>query len=112
MARMMTRLLRSFLGLLLMSVAISGSSQEIQKSDPGLNQIVPANAKLERVATGFNKWTEGPAWTRDGSLRHAAFISLRDDNGQRRQPASADPNNAPATLDPNELTRLCLLGLH
>ena len=39
-------------------------------------------------------------------------ISLRDDNGQRRQPTSADPNNAPATLDPNELTRLCLIGLH
>ena len=75
MARMMTRLLRSFLGLLLMSVAISGSSQEIQKSDPGLNQIVPANAKLERVATGFNKWTEGPAWTRDGSLMFAEIPS-------------------------------------
>jgi len=75
MVRMMTRRVRSLLGLLLMSVAISGSSQEIQKSDPGLDQIVPANAKLERVATGFNKWTEGPAWTRDGSLMFAEIPS-------------------------------------
>jgi gluconolactonase len=54
-----------------MAVAISGGSQEIQKLDPALDQIVPANAKLERVATGFDKWTEGPAWTREGSLMFA-----------------------------------------
>jgi gluconolactonase len=54
-----------------MAIPISGSSQEIQKFDPALDQIVPAKARLERVATGFNKWTEGPAWTRDGSLMFA-----------------------------------------
>ena len=71
MARMKTRLLRSFIGLTLMTVAISGISQEIQKLDPALDQIVPAKATLERVATGFDKWTEGPAWTREGSLMFA-----------------------------------------
>ena len=54
-----------------MTAAISGISQEIQKLDPALDQIVPAKATLERVATGFNKWTEGPAWTREGSLMFA-----------------------------------------
>src|SRR6185503_1501438 len=43
------------------------STQEIQRLDPALDQLVPANAKLERVATGFDKWTEGPVWTRDES---------------------------------------------
>src|SRR5579859_2279403 len=71
MARMKTRLLRSFIGLTLMTAAISGISQEIQKLDPALDQIVPAKATLERVATGFDKWTEGPAWTREGSLMFA-----------------------------------------
>jgi len=56
---------------MLMTAAVSGISQEIQKLDPALDQIVPAKATLERVATGFNKWTEGPAWTREGSLMFA-----------------------------------------
>jgi len=56
---------------MLMTAAISGISQEIQKLDPALDQIVPTKATLERVATGFNKWTEGPAWTREGSLMFA-----------------------------------------
>lgn len=29
--------------------------QEIQRLDPTVDQLVPANAKLERVATGFDK---------------------------------------------------------
>lgn len=43
-------------------------SQEIQRLDPAANQLIPDNAKLERVATGFDKWTEGPVWTHEGSL--------------------------------------------
>ncbi len=68
---MKTCLPRLFIGLMFMTAAISGISQEIQKLDPALDQIVPAKATLERVATGFNKWTEGPAWTREGSLMFA-----------------------------------------
>src|SRR5215475_4379211 len=50
-------------------------SQEIQRLDPAFDQLVPSNAKLERVATGFNKWTEGPVWTREGSLLFAVIPS-------------------------------------
>ena len=32
---------------------------------------MPAGAKAERIATGMNKWTEGPVWTRDGRLLFA-----------------------------------------
>ena len=66
----------TFLKCSLLAVSIVGtilcvSAQEIQKLDPALDQIVPANAKLERVAQGFDKWTEGPVWTRQGSLLFA-----------------------------------------
>jgi gluconolactonase len=46
-------------------------SQEIQRLDPSLDHIVSADTKLERVATGFDKWTEGPVWTRQGTLLFA-----------------------------------------
>ena len=46
-------------------------AQEIQRLDPAANQLVPVTAKLERVATGFDKWTEGPVWTHEGSLLFA-----------------------------------------
>jgi gluconolactonase len=59
----------------LAAVVPSALSQEIQKLDPSLDLIVPANATLERMATGFNKWTEGPVWTREGSLLFAEIPS-------------------------------------
>jgi gluconolactonase len=46
-------------------------SQEIQKLDPSLDSFIAPDAKLERIATGFNKWTEGPVWTREGILLFA-----------------------------------------
>jgi len=47
--------------------------QEIERLDPIVNQLVPANAKPERVATGFDKWTEGPVWTPAGTLLFAVI---------------------------------------
>ena len=46
-------------------------SQGIQRLDPSVNKLVPSAAVLEKVATGFNKWTEGPVWTREGFLMFA-----------------------------------------
>src|SRR5499433_714845 len=56
---------------ILAASASSSFSQEVEKLDPAVDDIVPRDAKLERVATGFNKWTEGPVWTRAGSLLFA-----------------------------------------
>jgi gluconolactonase len=50
------------------AIAAPAYSQEVQKLDPALDQIVAPDVKAEKVAGGFNKWTEGPAWTRQGSL--------------------------------------------
>ena len=57
--------------LVLTVTASSSGAQEIQQLDPSLAHIVAAQATLERVATGFDKWTEGPVWTREGSLLFA-----------------------------------------
>lgn len=56
-----------------LAAPITAISQEIQRLDPALDQLVPANAKLERVATGFDKWTEGPVWTHEGSILFAVI---------------------------------------
>jgi gluconolactonase len=56
--------------VLVLSVA-AASAQTVEKLDPALDQLVAADAAVERVATGFNKWTEGPVWTRSGVLLFA-----------------------------------------
>jgi gluconolactonase len=61
----------SLLALLITSATASLFSQDIQKLDPALDRLVAPGAKLERVATGFDKWTEGPVWTHQGSLLFA-----------------------------------------
>lgn len=61
----------SLLTMILTAATVPAFSQEIQMLDPAFDHIVPADAKLERVANGFNKWTEGPVWTREGTLLFA-----------------------------------------
>lgn len=46
---------------------------KIDRLDPGIDEIVPKDAKLEKIATGF-KWVEGPVWL-DGSLYFAEIPS-------------------------------------
>jgi gluconolactonase len=46
----------------------------IERLDPTLDLIVPAQAKLEKVATGFT-WTEGPVWIQSGYLMFADIPS-------------------------------------
>jgi gluconolactonase len=60
-----------FIALVFLAAGTVAGAQEIQRLDPSLDQIVPAHATLERVAGGFNKWTEGPVWTRQASLLFA-----------------------------------------
>src|SRR5260370_20289415 len=53
------------------ALTVSALAQDIQRLDPALDQLVGPDAKLERIATGFNKWTEGPVWTHEGTLLFA-----------------------------------------
>src|ERR1700739_3277065 len=72
--RTMTSIAIQRLFLLVVSAAVfsvSAFAQDIQKLDPALEQLVGPDSKLERIATGFNKWTEGPVWTHEGTLLFA-----------------------------------------
>ncbi len=61
----------SVLCAMIVAIAMCASSQVVEKLDPSLDSIVASDAQLEKVATGFNKWTEGPVWTHEGSLLFA-----------------------------------------
>lgn len=74
---------------LMFTAAVSaGFSQEIQRLDASVDQLVPANAALEKVATGFDKWTEGPVWTRKGTLLFAEIPANNIDQWTPGQSAS------------------------
>lgn len=68
------RILSVFTVLALVAISLPAFCQKVVTLDPAFNQIAPANAKLEQVASGFNKWTEGPVWVR-GSLFFAEIPS-------------------------------------
>ena len=55
----------------LLTAAVPVPAQDVQKLDPALDQLIDPHASIERVATGFNKWTEGPVWTHDQFLLFA-----------------------------------------
>jgi gluconolactonase len=47
---------------------------KVDRLDGGLDALVPANATIERVATGFT-WVEGPIWIPSGYLLFAEITS-------------------------------------
>jgi gluconolactonase len=47
--------------------AIEEQPLDIERIDSRINELVPADTELERIAGGF-EFTEGPVWTRDGAL--------------------------------------------
>src|SRR6266576_2759968 len=47
---------------------------KVDRMDKGIDMIVPANATIERVATGFT-WVEGPIWIPAGYLLFAEITS-------------------------------------
>jgi hypothetical protein len=62
------------------------ADHRIQRHEPTLNQLIETDTSVERIATGFNKWTEGPVWTRAQSLFFAeipgnSIIEWHDSQG-------------------------------
>lgn len=68
---MKTRWFPTVFILMFSVLAMPVFSQEIERLDPSVDKLVPAGAKLERVAGGFDRWTEGPVWTRENTLLFA-----------------------------------------
>jgi gluconolactonase len=61
----------------------TSSVVKLDRLDPAVDQIVPAGATLERVATGF-KWVEGPVWFNDAFF----FAEIPSDSIRKWTPAS------------------------
>jgi gluconolactonase len=59
------------------AVAPQEVNVEVERLDPALDAIVPANPKLHKVAEGF-QFTEGPVWVKDGG-----YLLLSDPNANR-----------------------------
>jgi len=49
------------------AATVEPAELDVHVADPRLHEIVPLDARVERVAGGF-EFTEGPVWTRDGAL--------------------------------------------
>jgi gluconolactonase len=100
------------------------SVEALLEVEGGLAGVLPADARLERVAGGF-EFTEGPVWTRDGALLFSSpntntIYRLRDgvvtvfrpksgytgvDVGRYHQPGSNG-----LTLSPDGLLTICQHG--
>jgi gluconolactonase len=53
---------------------VTSAPVKVDRMDAGLDAIVPADATVERVATGFT-WVEGPVWIPKGYLLFAEITS-------------------------------------
>ncbi|MEX2168424.1 MAG: SMP-30/gluconolactonase/LRE family protein [Pirellulales bacterium] len=38
---------------------------QVERLDPAISKLIPKDAKVERLATGFD-WSEGPVWVKEG----------------------------------------------
>jgi gluconolactonase len=56
------------------SPSATAPATSIERLDPALDAIVPADAHVEKLASGF-KWTEGPIWIHAGYLLFAEIPS-------------------------------------
>jgi gluconolactonase len=69
-------LMRSSVNAATGAVGAESASIKVERLDPALNQIVPAQPVLEKVATGTGfSWTEGPVWIPSGYLLFAEIPS-------------------------------------
>lgn len=64
---------------------LAQTAAQVDRLDPALDAIVPVDAALEKVATGF-QFTEGPVWSPAGFLLftdiNAAVINRRLPSGK------------------------------
>jgi gluconolactonase len=54
----------------IVTAVLAQTPAKVERLAAGLDQIVPANATIEKIANGFT-WTEGPVWVHAGYLLFA-----------------------------------------
>jgi gluconolactonase len=65
---------------------------EVLRVDPAMDAIVPANAKIYKLAEGF-QFTEGPVWVREGG-----YLNFSDPNANTIYKYKPAPNNGTGRL--------------
>ena len=96
----------------------------IERFDPALDQLIAADAKIEKLAEGF-KWAEGPVWYRGAVLfsdvpqnvvyrwkegQEAAEIFLKPSGQLTPAPGFREPGSNGLTLDREGRLLLCQDG--
>jgi gluconolactonase len=66
----------SAVGLTLFSAQKSGTNPVVEKLDPALDAIVPANAKLEILKGDYFGNIEGPLWVQQGQTGYLLFTDI------------------------------------
>jgi gluconolactonase len=56
------------------AAVLSTAAVTLERLDPAIDSLVPGDAMLEKIATGFT-WTEGPVWVPQGFLLFADIPS-------------------------------------
>ena len=67
------------------SAALDSTQAKVDRLDPAIDQIVPKDAKLDRIATGF-KWVEGPIWLNNSLY----FAEIPSDSIRRWTPEDGE----------------------
>ena len=81
---------RAGIALLLVVVGGAAYGEEIPfEVDPGLEDLIPASATLERVAEGF-QFVEGPVWRGDQQTGHLLFSDTPANRVYRWAPSSGE----------------------
>lgn len=70
---------------------------EVIRLDPAIDEIVPPNAKIYKLAEGF-QFTEGPVWVRDGGARDSGYLNFSDPNANTLYKYQPLAGNAPGLL--------------
>jgi gluconolactonase len=79
---------RWLLPAIVAATLIPVAAQDVEKLDPAFDRLMATDAKLEKLASGFNQWTEGPVWTRAGFLLFAEIPANNIVKWQEGQGAS------------------------
>ena len=83
-------------GLLAQDTTNFPSLGEIVRLDPALDALIPGDAKIEVLASGF-EWSEGPVWISEEGHPHGGYLLFSD-----------IPNNAVMRWDEGTGARLYL----
>ncbi len=90
-----------FLPVTLMSQTTYPTIGQIVRNDPRLDQLIPKNAQIEVLASGF-VWAEGPVWVKNGS--YLLFSDVPENKVLRWKEGEGETDGISVFLKPSGFT--------